>query len=556
MAVFAREVVSGHPVSGRADKGLRRALAVVRDIFDAGARTPDPERIIAIALDKILEVTGFRRGGIYLLHVLTQELTLEAALGLSNQQVQAVRLIRVGEGVTGQAAATGRAALISCSDDDLWAHMLAAENLRDCSVLCIPLTWGHRVEGVLNVISEPGRPFDEWHIDFLSHVGEQVGTAIYSAHELKTTLARNQQLATISHINKAISSSLDIDEVYRILIEQLRGLIPFDRVGLVLVENDSEALGGFRVTEIPEPFFIGDGSRDGLSMLQEVLHHPFPQLVRDHAESSFVEHRLLLSHGFFSSIRLPLMGRNGILGLLYFISREPNAYSQRHLTTLEPISEQVAIAVQNARLFQAVKQNADEIARLKDFNENIIEGVEEGIIIENLAGQIIFVNRRMEEMSGHSRQALLGEPSSHIISPRYAHKVAEESRKGMQGAKSRYEAVLLCGHQREIPVLVSTSPLIVGGECRGALSVLTDISELKKAEQELAAAHDRLAEANRQLSLLLRRTVDAQEEERRRVATDIHDGLLQSIIGALYQTQIAQQRLEDGDPEGEAAPDL
>lgn len=554
MAAISREVLATRPASARGraasrtqgDKGLRRALAVVRDISDAGAHTPDPERIIAIALDKILEVTGFRRGGIYLLHVLTQELTLEAALGLSNQQVQAVRLIRVGEGITGQTAATGHSALISCGDDDLWAGLLAAEHQHDCAVLCIPLTWGHRVEGVLNVINEPGRPFAEWHVDFLSHVGEQIGTAIYGAHELKTTLARNQQLATISHINKAISASLDIDEVYRIVTGQLGGLIPFDRVSLILWEGEGGA--GFRVTEIPGPFFTRTGLLDGPSVLQEALRHPSPQMVRNHAESPFVEHRHLLAHGFASSLRLPLLSGSRVLGFLYFISREPNAYSQRHLETSEPISEQVAIAVQNAQLFQAVKQNVAEIARLKDFNENIIEGVEEGIIIENLAGRVIFVNRRLEEMTGHSRQELLGEPSAHIISPRYADKVAEESRKGMQGVKSRYEAVLLCDHQREIPVLVSTSPLIEGGKCHGALSVLTDISELKGAEQELAAAHDRLAQANQQLSLLLRRTVDAQEEERRRVATDIHDELLQSIIGALYQAQIAQQRLEDGDP--------
>jgi PAS domain S-box-containing protein len=135
-------------------------------------------------------------------------------------------------------------------------------------------------------------------------------------------------------------------------------------------------------------------------------------------------------------------------------------------------------------VIDAVKRKG-EIERLKDFNERIIRCIEEGILINDVNGYITFVNPKMVEMLGYMEHELLGKHWKKIVPPAYYKKVEEEISRRPRGEKSSYEICLLSKDGKEIPVIVSATPIFEDGRYAGDLAAFTDITERKKAEEEI-----------------------------------------------------------------------
>lgn len=131
------------------------------------------------------------------------------------------------------------------------------------------------------------------------------------------------------------------------------------------------------------------------------------------------------------------------------------------------------------------KKAEEKIKQLKEFNESIVEKMEEGILMEDAEGYITFANPKVEKMLGRSKDELVGKHWSKIVSKSYQKKVEKETKKRPTGMKSKYEAALISKDGKEIPVIVSATPLFEDGKFNGVLAVLTDITERKKAEEEM-----------------------------------------------------------------------
>ncbi|MGA9349936.1 MAG: PAS domain S-box protein [Anaerolineae bacterium] len=130
----------------------------------------------------------------------------------------------------------------------------------------------------------------------------------------------------------------------------------------------------------------------------------------------------------------------------------------------------------------------EELRQLKEFNEGIVQGMEEGIMMEDAEGHITFVNPKMAEMLGYTEKELRGKHWSEIVAPSCLRQVEEESSKRLKGISTRYEALLLRKDGKEVPGLVSARPLFREGEFVGTLAVCTDLTERKEMEQQLIQA--------------------------------------------------------------------
>jgi len=140
-----------------------------------------------------------------------------------------------------------------------------------------------------------------------------------------------------------------------------------------------------------------------------------------------------------------------------------------------------------------IREQAEKISRLEEFNRQIVEQMEEGILVEDAQGRIAFTNNATLRLLGYEMEELIGKHWSSIVAPDSIERVTQELSSRPQGVSSRYRANLLSKEGLPVPVLVSARPLFDGDRFEGVLSVFTDIRRLLQAEQELQRRNERLA---------------------------------------------------------------
>ncbi len=216
-------------------------------------------------------------------------------------------------------------------------------------------------------------------------------------------------------------------------------------------------------------------------------------------------------------------------------------------------------SIERKRMKVALRRSEEQYRR-------IVETTSEGIAVTDERGEIVFANARLSDLLGYS--------SEEISSPDRRGFFAEEYRvlTGMpenpgHGAASQYEMQLARKDGSELWVLVNANAIRdERGTPRGALFMLTDITQRKLAEADLSRYRDHLeelirertaelAESNKALAqeisvrrqaedglrALSRRLFQAQEDERRAISRELHDQTGQMLTGLLYQLESAKQ---------------
>jgi PAS domain S-box-containing protein len=141
------------------------------------------------------------------------------------------------------------------------------------------------------------------------------------------------------------------------------------------------------------------------------------------------------------------------------------------------------------------KRAEAELRHLKEFNENIVQTMSEGIVMEDPEGNFTFVNPAAAEMLGYSERELVGRHWSTVVDPEYYETVQSANARRARGMSDRYELRLRQKDGSIIDVLVSGNPHLQGGRFEGSVAVFTDITERKRAEDALHQSEARLEEA-------------------------------------------------------------
>jgi PAS domain S-box-containing protein len=126
-----------------------------------------------------------------------------------------------------------------------------------------------------------------------------------------------------------------------------------------------------------------------------------------------------------------------------------------------------------------------EMARLKQFNENIVQSMSEGILMDDADGRIVFVNPALAMMLGCASEALIGQHWTTIIPADQQDLVKNANQLRSRGETSQYEIQVARQDGTRLPVLISGNPRFENGAYAGTLAVFTDITERKRAEEKL-----------------------------------------------------------------------
>jgi signal transduction histidine kinase len=226
------------------------------------------------------------------------------------------------------------------------------------------------------------------HFDLLASESDtpltRLGLTLYDLAQLLEL--HDQETQRIDQITARINAGLLLDEVLENVYEDFRALIPYDRIGLALLEDDGQTVTSrWNRTDRP-PIYLRRGYSAPLagSSLETIIQTGQPRILNDlidyqERKSSSESTRLILEEGIRSSLTCPLIANGVPVGFIFFSSAEPNSYHAAHITVFQRIAAQLAVIVEKGRLAselaeqkRAIERQNQELLRLNDLKNTFL----------------------------------------------------------------------------------------------------------------------------------------------------------------------------------------
>jgi signal transduction histidine kinase len=192
------------------------------------------------------------------------------------------------------------------------------------------------------------------------------------AERLRDELGRRSDvLETANRVARALASSLELDAAFGAFIRELRGLVPFERTAIVLVDGDTATTMATAGRGANEVFPPGNAGPLAGSVLEQVLDGRII-VRRDLEEREFPEDELLLGLGLRSELLAPLQLGVRTIGMLGISRATPDAFSEDEVELVALLGRLVATAVQNIRAYEAERRRVEELARLSALRADFV----------------------------------------------------------------------------------------------------------------------------------------------------------------------------------------
>jgi signal transduction histidine kinase len=178
-------------------------------------------------------------------------------------------------------------------------------------------------------------------------------------------------LETANRCARALGSSLELDEAFGAFIRELRGLVPFERTAIVLVEGDTATTMATAGRGAGEVFPPGNSDPIEGSLLERVLDGKIV-VRRDLTERDAPADEQLLALGLRSELVAPLLLGARTIGMLSLSRDRPDAFSEDEVELVALLGRLVATAVQNIRAYEAERRRVEELARLSQLRADFV----------------------------------------------------------------------------------------------------------------------------------------------------------------------------------------
>jgi signal transduction histidine kinase len=231
------------------------------------------------------------------------------------------------------------------------------------------------------------------------------------AETLRDELGRRADLLDAANrCARALSSSLDLDEAFGTFIRELRGLIPFDRMAIVLAEDGSArviATAGEQAEEV-----MGPGTLLSLqdNLLAEVLARGQTVVRGDMLVApEYAEETQLAALGLRSRVAAPLLAGARPIGLISVGRREPDAFSPDEIELAALLGRLAASTVQNIRAYESERRTVEELRRLSALRADFVSLVSHELRSPMAAviGASRTLQQRWRELTPEQREAFL-----------------------------------------------------------------------------------------------------------------------------------------------------
>ncbi len=205
---------------------------------------------------------------------------------------------------------------------------------------------------------------------------------------------QRNELETLYEIARVLNSTLEFDQVLRLVMDEVIDVVKAERGFLVLVNPDTHKLE-FTIARDKEKRTIDQSAfqyQISRSTVERVVDTQEP-VLNDDAQIESKGQESIIAFGIRSIMCVPLVVRKTCIGAVYVDSRiDANLFSDKHRNLMVAFCHQAAIAIDNARLFADLKKVLQRVEEDKQYMDNIFASIANGVITTNSSGIITKFN--------------------------------------------------------------------------------------------------------------------------------------------------------------------
>lgn len=285
------------------------------------------------------------------------------------------------------------------------------------SAIGVPIIYENQIIATLQLRSTVTDAYSHYHADILERVSSQIAGNIANSqlhedvrHREEEASRLSRQEFVLAEIGRLFSSTGDVDDIYEQFAEQVRLLLPFDRLTVVLCNRDTQDatlayLSGIDLpgwTRTNETFQLSKEQFDEMFNIR--MDRPYASKPDDKSNRYLAG----VSKGLHSLVESQLVSDNEIIGSFRVWSKLHNAYSEDEITVIKRISDQISGAVANAQLNK--EREAVEFALAESQKElaNILETADDAILSLDENYRIVLYNLGAQNTFGYSLDEVIG----------------------------------------------------------------------------------------------------------------------------------------------------
>lgn len=236
----------------------------------------------------------------------------------------------------------------------LYPKQMVKEGIR--SGLCLPLRVRGKAIGVLRIYTGEQHEFDEKEKEIAATLASQGGAAIERARLQK-------EMEAMIDISRKISSSLNVNEILNSVVENAAKTLGFKAASIRLFDQEQKRLE-IKATYGLSEAYLGKGPINiEQSPIDREILACAPYSVMDVEKSKIQYPEEVRKEGIRSILCLPMMIRGKVIGVLRVYTSVPYEFDKREIEFLSALANQAAIAIENARLFEHLKRDYEDLTR-------------------------------------------------------------------------------------------------------------------------------------------------------------------------------------------------
>ena len=326
-------------------------------------------------------------------------------------------------------------------------------------------------------------------------------------------------LAALNQTSRVVSQSLDLRQILNSSIDNIMDVMNVDAVFTFLLHEEAGELTLAAHKGISPEFAHGVGRlKLGEGLNGMVAQTGEPAYVRDASKDPRLTKMEVRDENIQSQVIAPLKSKGKVMGTLCVAMHTHRQFRQDEIELLTAIGNQIGVAVENARLYEQERKVAEQLRASEERYRQLFESANDAIWVHDMDGNIISANDAASRLTGYGVEELSNTNVRSFLSEEGL-RVAREIRTKLLNAEpvaQPYEQKLTTKQGAEAVLKLATNVVRVDGKPVGFQHIARDISQEKRMQDNLR--------------FYLGQVTKAQEEERTRIARELHDDTIQELV--------------------------